>query len=83
MFKQQLFEKNKNEQIHKGKYSYYFCSDMHNALQSVSCASLVQLQCIPRQKLKRQLEAPFEGVQLVNVTAEASVSVVIAGAKLL
>lgn len=42
-----------------------------------------KLSCIPRQELKRQLETPFEGSQLVDITAEASVTVIISRAKLL
>lgn len=43
----------------------------------------LQLRCIPRQKLKGQLETPFQGVQLVHITAETSISVVISWAEFL
>lgn len=36
---------------------------------------------IPRKELKGQLETVFEGTQLVNITAEASIPVVISRTK--
>lgn len=44
---------------------------------------MLEPPCVPGQELKGQLEAPFETVQLVNVTAEASVSVVVPRTELL
>lgn len=51
----------------------------------LSCASLNSLETdsIPRQELERHLQTFFEGMQLVNVTAEASISVVISRTKFL
>lgn len=51
----------------------------------MSCASLKSLEAgyIPREELKGKLKTPFEGTQLVDITAEASVSVVISRTKIL
>lgn len=54
--------------------------------KAISCHSALnclEKSCIPRKELKGQLKTPFERTQLVNITAEASVFVVISRAKLL
>lgn len=51
----------------------------------MSCASLNSLETdsLPRKELKGQLETSFKGPQLVNITAEASISIIITRTKLL
>lgn len=43
----------------------------------------LQLSRIPRQELKRQLQTPFQCVQLVNVAAHALISIVVSWAEFL
>lgn len=66
------------------------CTDIQKQ-KTISCQALRHIASldsseksyIPRKELKGQLEAPFECTQLVNITAEALVSVVISRTKLL